>query len=304
MSTGTPVRQAPRAAHRPPRHRDRALVTRAGFLLPAVALVTVLSTVPFVLTLWRSFHDDRFVHPGWAGVGSYVQMLSDPVVLRSLLNTLFWLVGTVVLPVGLGLLVAVMTDRLSWGRWARTAVVLPYALSGSAVAVVWNFLLQDNGALNSALHALGLGAFAHGWLLTWPGNTIVLIVANAWQATGVAVILYLVGLQGIPPETVEAAALDGAGGWVRFRHIVLPQLRGTTVVVVGISLAGGLKAFDLIWVLTGGGPGRSTETLAVSMYWESFVLQRPGSGAALAVVLTLVVVATSVAYLRRQLRSA
>jgi len=116
------------------------------------------------------------------------------------------------------------------------------------------------------------------------------------------VILFLVGLQAIPAETIEAGALDGAYGWRRFRHIVFPQLRAVTVVIVGISLVNGLKAFDLIWVLSQGGPARSTETLAVSMYWETFVLQRPGSGAAVAVVLTVVVIAVSWIYLRRQLR--
>jgi len=287
------------------RRRDR--VTRGRprllFLLPAVALVGMLSLVPFFATVWRSLFDDAIIDPQFNWLASYVRLISDPVIVKSLVNTLMWLVGTVIIPVGLGLAIAALTNSVNWGKWARLAIVLPYALSGTAVAVVWNFVLQDSGALNSFLRGIGLGALAQPWLLEWPGNTIMLILANSWQASGVAVILYLVGLQGIPRETLEAASLDGVDGAKRFFQIVLPQLRGTTAVVMGISLANGLKSFDLIWVLTNGGPGRATETLAVSMYWQSFVLQRPGSGAAIAVVLTIVVVAVSVTYLRKQLKN-
>src|SRR5699024_3069854 len=285
--------------------RDRLVRGRPRllFLTPAVVLVGLLALLPFALTVGRSFLDDAVVDPSFAGLSSYARLVTDPVFVRSSINTLFWLVGTVVIPVGLGLAIAALTNSVSWGKYARLAIVLPYALSGTAVAVVWNFVLQDTGALNSLLRGIGLDALAQPWLLNWPGNTIALIIANSWQATGVAVILYLVGLQGIPRETIEAAALDGVDGIRRFRLVVVPQLRTSTAVVMGISLANGLKSFDLIWVLTNGGPGRATETLAVSMYWQSFVLQRPGSGAAIAVVLTIIVVAVSVAYLRKQLRT-
>lgn len=276
---------------------------RLLFLLPAVALVASLSLVPFFMTVWRSLFDDAVIDPQFTWLSSYTRLVSDPVIVKSLVNTLMWLGGTVIIPVGLGLAIATLTNTVNWGKWARLAIVLPYALSGTAVAVVWNFVLQDSGALNSFLRGAGFGSLAQPWLLEWPGNTIMLILANSWQASGVAVILYLVGLQGIPRETIEAASLDGVDGAKRFFQIVLPQLRGTTAVVMGISLASGLKSFDLIWVLTNGGPGRSTETLAVSMYWQSFVLQRPGSGAAIAVVLTVVVVAVSVTYLRKQLKN-
>lgn len=303
MSSAT---MTPRSATTPPaRTRSRkaqATWHRALFLALAVLLVGALNLVPFVYTLIRSFYSDAYIDPAFSGLGSYQRIVTDPVIIRSLVNTLFWLIGTVILPVGLGLAIAALTNTVKWGPVARLGIVLPYALSGTAVAVVWNFVLQDSGALNSFLNGAGLGQLARPWLLEWPANTLVLILANSWQATGVAVILYLVGLQGIPRETIEAAAMDGVDGFKRFRLIVFPQLRTTTAVVLGISLANGLKSFDLIWVLTNGGPGRATETLAVSMYWQSFVLQRPGSGAAIAVILTIVVVAVSVGYLRRQLQ--
>ncbi|MFJ8885854.1 carbohydrate ABC transporter permease [Streptomyces sp. NPDC102402] len=287
------------SARRPPRRlRDR--VAGAGFLAPAVVLVGALLLAPFAATVYRSLFDDRRVS-GFAGLDNYALFLNDPVLTRSIQNTLMWVVGTVVLPLVLGLAIAVMTDGARWSRVARLVVVLPYALSGSAVAVVWNFVLNTDGAANQVLKAFGMGSFAQGWLLEWPGNTLVMIVANTWQSAGVAVILFLVGLQTIPPETLEAASLDGAAGWRKFWYVVLPQLRTVSVIVVGTSLVNGLKSFDLIWVLTQGGPGRQSETLAVSMYQETFLALHPGAGAAVAVVLTAIVLIASWLYLRRQL---
>lgn len=278
--------------------RDR--LTAGGFLAPAVVLVGLFLLAPFVWTVYRSFFSDTRTAP-FSWFDNYTLFVSDPALTRSIQNTLMWVVGTVVLPFVLGLAIAVMTNAGRFSRVARLSVVLPYALSGSAVAVVWNFMLTTDGAVNQVLTGLGLDSVAQGWLLTWPGNTIVMIFANAWQATGVAVILFLVGLQSIPPETLEAGALDGAGSWQQFRHIVLPQLRPVSIIVIGMSLVNGLKSFDLIWVLTQGGPGRATETLAVSMYNETFLELRPSAGAAIAVVLTVIVLAASWLYLRRQL---
>ncbi|MFD3920841.1 carbohydrate ABC transporter permease [Streptomyces sp. NPDC058595] len=292
-----PDRSAP--GQRPGR-RIRERLAGAGFLAPAVLLVSALLLFPFASTVYRSFFDDRRVS-GFAGLDNYGLFLSDPVLTRSIQNTLMWVVGTVALPLLLGLAIAVLTHTGGWSRVARLVVVLPYALSGSAVAVVWNFVLTTDGAANQMLKALGLDSLAQGWLLEWPGNTLVMIAANTWQSAGVAVILFLVGLQTIPPETLEAASLDGAAGWRKFWYVVLPQLRTVSVIVVGTSLVNGLKSFDLIWVLTQGGPGRASETLAVSMYQETFLALRPGAGAAVAVVLTTIVLIASWLYLRRQL---
>jgi multiple sugar transport system permease protein len=179
--------------------------------------------------------------------------------------------------------------------------VLPFAISGTATAVIWGFILRSDGALNQALGALGLESLRSSWLLEWPANTIVMILANSWQAVGVAVILFAVGLQTVPPETVEAGKLDGATGFRLFRSIVFPQLRAVTVVVVGISIANSLRVFDMIWLLTGGGPGRRSETLAVTMYRQTFVTSDYGFGSAVAVVLAAVVVAASWSYLHRQM---
>lgn len=274
-----------------------------GFLLPAVALIVVLLVVPFLVTAYRSFFDDNGLTRHWVGVSNYVALFTDPAFGRSLLNTVIWVVGTLLLPVVLGLLLAMLTNSVRWGVLARSIVVIPYALSGSATALLWNFLLQSDGALNQTLSAVGLGSAQQEWLLHWPMNTIVMILATTWQATGASMILFLIGLQTIPTETVEAATLDGAGGFRMFWNVIVPQLRPMTVVVVGMAIVNSLKTFDIVWLLTQGGPGTASETLALTMYRETFTLNRYGYGAAVSVVLTVVVVAASWLYLRRQSRA-
>ena len=280
----------------------RTKVTIGLFLLPATAFVAVLLLVPFVGTLIQSFtYDNGLTTASFAGFDNYLAIFQDPALRRSLLNTAFWTVGSLIFPVGTGLLIAVLTNSLKAGLWIRLAIVLPYAISGVATGTVWKFMLNTDGAVNQLLSAVGLGGWARSWLLTWPENTFAMIVAYSWQISGVCVILYLVGLQSVPSETVEAGRLDGATGFRLFSQIVFPQLRSITVVVIGISLANGLRVFDMIWVLTGGGPGTVSETLAVSMYRAAFGLNQYGLGAAIAVVLTIIVLGSSWAYLRSQM---
>ncbi|WP_211255672.1 carbohydrate ABC transporter permease [Actinocatenispora sera] len=302
MTTTEKVPVATRTAAHEPRQgfRWRRALWVGGFLLPAVALIVVLLVVPFLVTAYRSLFDDNGVSSRFIGLANYVALFTDPDFGRSLLNTVFWVIGTLVLPVLLGLLIAVLTNSVKWGSVARTVVVIPYALSGSATALLWTFLLQSDGAINQTLASIGLGGLQQEWLLHWPLNTVVMILATTWQATGASMILFLVGLQTIPPETLEAAKLDGATGFRLFWSIVVPQLRPMTIVVVGMSIVNSLKTFDIVWLLTRGGPGTASETLALTMYRETFTLSRYGYGAAVSVVLTIVVLAASWLYLRRQ----
>lgn len=304
QATVIPVRRAPRSSERgaPPsgQRMRRPLLGITVCLSLAVLSVVVVLLVPFALTVHRSLFSDDVDTTEFVGAQQYAEIFRDPVLLHSLTNTLLWVVGSLILPITVGLGVAVVTNGWSWGRFARLAIILPFALSGTAVAVAGRFLLETDGAINSGLRSLGLESWQQPWLLEWPLNTISAIALCAWQSAGISVVLFMVGLQAIPQETVEAAALDGADGWRRFRHIILPQLRPVTAVVVGVTLANALRTFDLIWVLTAGGPARSSETLALAMYRETFRLLHPGQGAALAVVLTVIVVASSWLYLRKQ----
>lgn len=274
-----------------------------AFLAPGILLVGALLIVPFLMTAYRSFFNDNGLTARWVGWRNYADLLTDPDFGRSIVNTLMWVVGTLLLPVVLGLLFAMLTNSVSWGPVARISLILPYALSGSATALLWGYLLRTDGAVNQALGAVGLDSWQHEWLLHWPLNTVSMIVASTWQSVGAALILFMIGLQTIPAETVEAARLDGAKGLRMFWYIILPQLRPLTVVVVGISIVNSLKTFDIVWLLTQGGPGTASETLALTMYRQTFTLNRYGYGAAVSVVLTVIVIAASWLYLRRELRT-
>lgn len=274
------------------------------YLLPAVVLVGIFLIAPFLWTCYWSFTSYGGLGSAqFVGLSNYLRLLQDPVLFTSFANTFAWLVGSLLLPVGIGLLAAVLTFELVGGALYRLPFLLPYALSGAVVGVLWSFMLRGDGAVNSLLRVLGLEEFTRSWLIAPPWNTLAMIIAHTWQATGVTVVLFLVGLQAIPRDPIEAARIDGATGWTLFRYITWPLLRPMTVVVVGITLVNSLKTFDIIWVMTQGGPYRSSETLAVTMYRETFLLFRYGYGAAVAVVLTVIVLLLSWLYLRRTLRS-
>lgn len=294
MATGRP--QPPPRRHRLPQLQSWL------FISPAVLLVALLLYAPFFWTLYLSFTSySGLGQPKWIGFANYTAFFHDPALWVTVSNTLMWVVGMILLPVGIGLFVAVTTYRSRWGSLMRLPFLIPYAVSGAGVAVVWSFILQPHGALNDVLSLLHLPGGHSSLLLFRPVNTIVMIIAATWQGVGVNALLFLVGLQSIPNAPIEAARLDGANGWTMFRHILWPLLRPLTTVVVGLSIVASLKTFDVVWVLTEGGPGRSSETLAVTMYRDTFVANEYGYGSAVAVLLTLIAGIASITYLRAQL---
>ncbi|MEO3886646.1 sugar ABC transporter permease [Nonomuraea sp. B5E05] len=266
-----------------------------GYVAPAALLVAGLLYAPFVWTAYLSLtRYDGLEPPAWIGLRNFTKLFDDPALLTSTRNTLIWVVGTMVLPVGLGLLVAVLSYDLKGGAWYRLPFMLPYALSGAGLAMVWSPILSHGGIAN-----LMLGVDT-AFLQDAPTNTVAMLLVWTWQQLGVNTLLFVVGLQSIPKEPIEAARLDGASGWRLFRHVIWPLMRPLTAVVVGLALVAGLKTFDIVWVLTQGGPGRNSETLAVTMYKETFVASDYGYGSAVAVVLTVVTGLASYLYLKRQ----
>lgn len=269
------------------------------YMLPAILFVGIFLLYPAAYTFYVSFTRwDGLNPPVFIGLQNYIQLTQETVFGTSLLNTVLWVVATLVFPVLLGLALAVFVNRIPFQGFFKSIFYLPYAVSATSVAVIWTFMLSPFGVVNEALRAVGLDGVARNWLMMPPWNTLSMLMAYTWQTTGTNMILFLVGLQAIPTEPVEAAKLDGASGWQSFRHIILPLLRPITVVVITIAVVNSFKVFDLIWVMTQGGPYRSSETLAVTMYRESFVLFRLGFGAAIANTLSLVVIMFSIVYLR------
>ncbi len=304
MSVATRSTPAETQGYRRTRIRQERL-TAAAFLLPALGLSIVVLYVPFLYTSYLSMTEfNGLGDPEFVGLAKYREMFGDARIISSMGNTLIWVVGTLVLPVGLGLFIAVLAHGLRGSFWYRLPFLLPYAISGIAVGVIFSFILQTGGALTQALELFRMPFANARWLLDAPLNTFVMIFAATWQGAGVNALLFGVGLQTIPKEPVEAAMVDGAQGWRLFKNITWPMLAPMTTVVVGLSIVGSLKTFDIVWGMTQGGPGRVSETLAITMYKASFMLNDYGLGAAVALLLTVVTVTASLLYLRRQLAPA
>jgi ABC-type sugar transport system permease subunit len=274
------------------------------YLLPMVALVSVFLLYPAVKTIWVSLTDATGTDAGtFVGIDNFTRLFKDPAFRTSVRNTVYWVLGALVLQVGLGLLLAIVLSNMRAGDWLKRLFYLPATLSGAAVGVIWFYVFNpENGLLTSLLNSVGLESLTTRWLAEPPINTFAMIFAAMWQGLGPAMILFLVGLQNLPREPIEAARVDGAQGLRLFWHITLPLLRPMTAVVVAITMINNFKVFDLIWVMTQGGPYRSSETLAVTMYRESFVSFNVGYGAAVAVVLTAIVLVVSIFYLRAMFR--
>lgn len=303
MSTATPHRAMdtalpPRAPALRPRRPLAPL--RYLYLLPMLLLVGAFLLYPAANTAWLSFTDSNGLNtPHFVGLQNYSQLFTDPAFSTSFTNTLLWVVGVLVLQVALGLLMAVILSDLRGGTTLKTLFYVPSTISAAATAVIWYFMFDpQQGVINTTLRLLHLNGLTHDWLAAPPITTWAMIVAATWQGLGPNMLLFLVGLQNIPREPIEAAMLDGANGGRLFWHITLPLLRPMLTVVVGIALINSFKTFDLIWVMTQGGPYRSSETLAVTMYREAFVTFKLGYGAGVAVVLSLIVIVLSIFYLR------
>jgi ABC-type sugar transport system permease subunit len=310
MSTLTaPVRNADtgfglRASARrgPSLGRRRRLGTYL-FVVPALVFVVGMFWYSIVMTVWISFtNSNGLTSARFVGLANYSAMLHDPELLTNVYNTLIWAIAMIILPVGLGLLAATAVHRRRGRSIFQTVFYLPYAIGFVTTGVIWSFLLGTSG-FSALFQALGLHSLAQvQWLNSVPLNTYSMIVASTWQIMGVDMLLFFVGLDTIDRQVIEAASLDGAVGWKMFRHMTWPLLSAMTRVIIAISIVNALQAFNLIWVMTQGGPYGSSSTFAVWTYQQSFQYYKMGYGAAIAVVLTIFVLGASVGYLRRSLR--
>jgi len=273
------------------------------YLAPALVFVGVFLLYPAAYTLYASLTNwDGLKPPQYIGFDNYAHLFQDSAFKTSLSNTLLWVVATLAFPVAWGLGMAVLISRIRFEGVFKTIFYLPYAISATSTAVMWAFMLAPNGFINATLHELGLADWARSWLVSPPWHTYMMIAAYTWQSAGTNMVLFLVGLQTIPTDPIEAAKIDGASGWQVFRHVTFPLLTPITSVIVTLAVINSFKVFDLIWVMTQGGPYRSSETLVVTMYRESFVMFHLGYGAAIASLLSLIVLVFSAIYLRQIFR--
>lgn len=269
------------------------------FLIPALVLVLFAELVPVGYTTYLGFTKwDLINPPKWVGFQNYIEVFSNPALLNALKNTAFWVVGTLIFPVGMALLVAVLISRINMKMQSiyKTIFFIPATLSPTIAGIFWRRVLaSQTGSLNSILVALGYEAQT---LITNPEiNTFLMIGVGTWLFFGLNLILFLVGLETIPREPIEAAMIDGANQWQVFAYVTFPLLTPITLLVVVNAVINTVRMFDIPWVMIQGGPGRASETLAVSLYRESFLLFRMGLGSAIAVIISMITLGLTYRYL-------
>lgn len=275
-----------------------------ALLVPALAVLLLTTTVPLVYLGWNSLHRLDLGMPwlsGFAGLGNYAKMGSDPRFWNSLVLTGLYTGTTVVLQVVIGLSLALLVMQIPKGQGLlRVAAILPIVLAPVVVGLFWRTLVlaPDFGLVDLVTRALNLGS--HNWLGDPQLALISVIAIHTWQWTPFAFLVLLATLATLPPDVYEAARLDRASAWQRFRHITLPLIRPAVVMVVILRMMTALSAFAAIFAATGGGPGSATEILNLYAYRTSFTELNLGYGAALAVVLLSITLAIS--YLMFRLR--
>ncbi|MEU0533246.1 carbohydrate ABC transporter permease [Amycolatopsis tolypomycina] len=270
------------------RSRDRAALAPYLFLSPALALFTVFAFVPLAYAVVLSFQDVPVFGDGqWNGVANYTRLAADPLFWESLRTTLVFTVGTVPTSMALGLLLAVLLNRALPARAVlRTLYFLPMVVSGVVVALVMDWIFNgDAGVLNNLLQALGLARVP--WLTSPSWAMVTLSAAIVWGRIGFCMVIYLAALQSVPPSLLEASTLDGANRWQQFRFVTFPQLRPTTFMLLVVNVIFSLQVFDVIYVLTGGGPGFATTVLLQAIFRAAFTQGEMGYASAIGVVLTV-----------------
>jgi alpha-glucoside transport system permease protein len=301
---------------RPRGRRLSSIVKREGwqamyFILPAIVLLGALVLYPLIYTIVLSFGNtnSRLQVTRWVGFDNYKTLFTtDKSFLNldvfppegALINNLKWVVLYTSFSLALGLLIAVLAARVRYESFLKAIIFVPMAISATAVAIIWKFVYDPDpniGSLNAVITAFGADPIA------WYGRADVvnyaLIFAYVWASTGFAMVVLSAALKGISEEVIEAARTDGASEWDIFRRIQLPLLSLPLSVVTVWLLINVIKVFDIIYVMTGGGPGAASEVIAFTMYDETFQNGEAGYGAAVAVVMLLLIIPIMVFNIRR-----
>jgi multiple sugar transport system permease protein len=278
------------------RRKIRENVLAYLFLAPTILAVTLVLFYPIISMVITSFYSrPTLSRPStFIGIENYLEVINDPIFPQALRNTVFWTFGVTLGQVLLGFYFALILHRRFPGRWlARMLVVLPWVLPGIVVAITWRFMYsQDFGLINLVLRGIGLESLAQSWLGNQQTAMPAVILVGIWKGFGFYALMFLAGLQTIPTELYEAARIDGAGERQQLRHITIPLLRPVAITSTVLGLIWTSNYFDAIFVLTGGGPARATETLPMFIYNTAFSYYRTeeamaGSNILMVIVLLL-----------------
>ena len=290
------------------RTRRRAVgawATIGLFMLPALSLYVLFVLLPIAQAVRFSFFKWNGLAPltEFVGLANYERALADPVFIGAVSHNVLIVVLSLALQIPFALGLALMLNRRFRGRAAlRLVFFAPYVIAEVITGVVWSLLLQPGGLAEGALEAFGLGSLYHPWLADPSTVMLALFVIISWKYFGFHMILLLAGLQGIPRELDEAAAMDGASRRQAIRYVTLPLLGPTLRVSVFLSIIGALQLFDLVWVTTGGGPVNASNTMATYMFDWGFRRFQLGYGSAVAVILFILALVVALAYQRFVMR--
>ncbi|NVD42545.1 sugar ABC transporter permease [Ensifer sp. HO-A22] len=277
------------------------ITTRAWLLmLPLLIVMIAVIGWPLLDTVRLSFTDAKLVgtEGTFVGLDNYAKVLGGSNFQRALVTTTWFAVASVTAEMVIGVLAALLLNQQFRGRTAlRALMILPWALPTVVNATLWRLIYNpEYGALNAALTQIGLIDSYRSWLGEPSSALTALIVADCWKNFPLVALIALAALQAVPRDITAASLVDGAGPFNRFRYVIMPYLAGPLLVALVLRTIEAFKVFDLVWVMTRGGPANSTRTLSILVYQEAFSFQRAGSGASLALIVTLLVTVLAVAY--------
>ncbi|MFP4565618.1 MAG: carbohydrate ABC transporter permease [Spirochaetaceae bacterium] len=284
------------------RAKLRTALTPYLFLAVPVIIYLIWVIGPMIYSFYLSLTAwDGFSAPQFIGLAHFERLFRDPVFYTSLWNNLEWIAVFMTIPIAMGLFIAMSLNReIPGARFFKASFFAPMVLSLVVSGLVWSWLYNPSfGLINTVLRRVGLGSWARGWLSDQEVVMEAIIAVAVWRQIGYVMVLYLAGLQSVDKNLVDAAEVDGATAVQRFFHVILPQLAPVTVVVVVISIIDSLRAFDLVSVMTRGGPFNSSSVLANYMYIQAFNNYNMGYGAAISVVLFMISLGFIMFYLTR-----
>jgi ABC-type sugar transport system permease subunit len=271
-------------------------LTWMSLAVPKLILFGAIFIIPFFMALWISLHEWNPIQDEkpFVGLSHYEQLLSDPIFHTSIINTTMYAVGLVGIGVPIALFLAVLLDKeLRGTRFYSGAIFLPVVTSWVVVSLIWTLIFNpDYGAINQMLGAVGLPQLE--WLRSADTAMYSIILMSIWKNVGFNMVIFLAGIRSIPDSYYEAARIDGAGAWQRFRYVTLPLLKSTSFFVVVVTMISSFRLFTQIFVMTEGGPIRSTYSIVFYFYQKGFAQFEMGYASALAVVLFIVVFALSI----------
>ena len=276
--------------------KRRARIRPWLWLLPAGVLLTAYLIYPMAQTAFLSLFDRR--SRNFVGFENYLTLFGDDAFWQTALNTGLWIVFFTAVTVTIGLMIAILADRVRYETSVKALIFIPMAISFVAAGVIWKFMYDfdpELGTLNAGLGAVGIEA--QSWLTEWPRNTFMIIIVGIWMWVGFALVILSAGLKGISTELLEAARIDGANELQVFRNIILPLLAPTIAVVATTIVITALKTFDLVFVMTSGNFG--TEVIASLFYRARFTDGNVGTAAAVAVILLLAIIPVMLINIRR-----